>query len=197
MNYYRLKQSLSDCYCISDKSKLPRDGSGYPLSFWLGQEVAFHNENPLEITLKGLNNRPPRHFIEGGHFLVVSQLFVDVLEKAGVDNYQLFPVIVLDDKSERKWNNYFIFNEIGLVDVLLLEECKYTVIDEGNEKMPPLLGLHRVVFSEKKLRKDYKMFQLVQSPGTHLYVSEEVMDVLKQMSPPEKWGIDFEVPLVK
>jgi hypothetical protein len=131
----------------------------------------------------------PRHFIQGSRLLVVSALFLDALKQVGVENFKVWPAVLREPKTERKWENYFVFNKIGLVDAVLHEASNDDVIMKGDGgSIPDMIAYHKVVFDTEKV-KDEKMFRILQCPTLGLYISEEVFDVLCQLSPPEEWGI--------
>jgi hypothetical protein len=129
----------------------------------------------------------PLHFIQGVGSLVVSDKFLDALRQAGVDNFEIWPAILCDPKTKREWENYYLFNEIGLLDAVLLEESDHDVILDGNGgDIPPFMGFHEVVFDAKKTNGK-KMFRIPQCP-IDLYMSWDVIKVLIELSPPETWG---------
>jgi hypothetical protein len=165
-----------------------------------GREILVPVPNPLVIELKHLKkDENPRHFIDSVRFLIISDLLLKALKDAGVDNFQILPVTLRDVKTKRTWENYYAFNEIGLFDAALLEECNYGIIDPGDEKLGiwPLYSFFKMVLSAKKLKREPKMFRIVHDPGEQLYVSEDVVDVLRKMSPPEKWGLNVKKTEVK
>jgi hypothetical protein len=194
-----LRQSFIDNYVVETKLRLAPDPIGRVSTCLAGREILVPVPNPLKIDLGRLDGTNPRHYMDGSRILIVSGLLLEAFKAAGVDNFQAFPVVLRDMQTERKWNNYYAFNEIGLIDAALLEECKYHVIDEGSESedKPAWLGFNEVVLSAKKLKREPKMFRLVQSPFDQLYISEQVRVVLKRLSPPEKWGIHFSETEVK
>jgi hypothetical protein len=188
MKYYKLLQDISDDYGIASDLRLPIIKEGYEASFKYGEKIDTDIPNPLRIDLKGLKGKRPRHYIEGHNIIIVSTLMLEAFKKAGIDNYQIFPVVLSDVKTKNTWDDYFAFNEIGVIDAALLKESEYDVISEEENGVPPVYGFIRVVLDTKKIKRNQKMFRLAQSPADQLYISEDVFDVLKKMSPPEKWG---------
>jgi hypothetical protein len=199
MNYYRLEQSLADNYVVETDLNLPLTPNGHSSTCFLGREILVPVPNPVEIDLGRLDGTNPRHYMTGADAVIISDLLLEVFKKAGVDNFQVFPAVLHDRQSNRKWDNYYLFNEIGVRDAVLLEECEYHLISEGDEAAGryPGLGFMEVVLSAEKLKDEPKMFRLVQEPDQQLYLSEEVMVVLRKMSPPEKWGVGCEKTEVK
>jgi hypothetical protein len=191
MNYYRLQQNANDDYSATTKVRLPQNADGSESTFILGDKINVPVPNPIIIDLDGLEGGNPRHYIEGFSIVIISELFLTALRKAGVDNFQIFPVVLRDKDSDRKWDNYYAFNELGVIDAVSLGHCEYDTLDEGDEDSnePPALSFDKVVFSEEKLKNNPKMFRLAQDPAHCIYISKEVVDVLLELTPPEKWGV--------
>jgi hypothetical protein len=185
--YYRLQQSLSDSYRITSKLGLPKLPSGHTTSLNAGREILFEIPPLFRFDVGGLDGQRPRHFLEGAGILVISGLFLRALKQADVKNFQAFPTILRDPKTEQEWNGYHAFNEIGTIAAALLDECKYSVLAKGGKAFPPLFEFNEIVLSEKKLN-ECLMFRMEQDPNL-LFISEEVMETLRKFSPPEKWGI--------
>jgi hypothetical protein len=189
--YYRIEQSLDDEYVISRKFQLPLSDDGFICSFKYGRSINASLPNPLVIGLERLEGKNPRHYIEGAGIVIISDRFLKALKKAGVDNFEVFPATLHDMKDGRRWNNYYAFNEIGVLDVALLEKCNYNIICEGTPLTAPDYGFTKLVFSAERLKQDYKMFRILQDSASGPYISEDVLNVFKELSPPEKWGLQF------
>jgi hypothetical protein len=187
--YYKIAQSYQDNYRIKTHLGLPPRPDGYPTSLFRGKPVIVPTPKVFELNINCREDESPRHFILGIELLVVSGLFLNALRQAGVDNFETWPAILRDPETEREWKDYFMFNEIGLLDPADLKKSKYDTIDGGDNTgdIPSVLGFHNVTFNEKKTR-GAKMFRILQFPPD-LYISKEVMDVLDELRPPEKWGI--------
>jgi hypothetical protein len=187
--YYRLTQNTEDKYVALTKIRLPQNVDGSESTFILGDKINVPVPNPLEIDLDNLNGGSPRHYIEGFSIVIISELFLAALKKAEVDNFQVFPVALRDKKDGREWRNYYAFNEIGAIDVVSIEDCEYDVLDDEDGDIPAL-SFDRVVLSAKKLKtSNQKIFRLAQDPSHCIYISGEVVEILLEMTPPEKWGI--------
>jgi hypothetical protein len=199
-SYYRLTKSLDQNYGFVTKMTLPDTADGRTSSVLAGKKITVPVPNPLTFDVGYLNGADPHHYNEGAGFIIISDLFLQALQKAGVDNFQLFPAVLRDiKKKQRTWNNYYAFNEIGLLDAALLSKCEYEVISEGDgtEASPGIYGFLSVVLSAKKLKHEPKMFRLPQQAFDQLYISEDVKTVLQEMSPPEKFGMAVEKTEVK
>jgi len=189
MDYFEL--TSQDAYELDADRNLPLTTIGYQVSFDFGEKITVRIPNPLEVDIEVFTRKQkitPRHFLVGAGIVIISPLFLEALKAAGVTNYEVFPAVLRFQKTNQTWNNYLAFNEVGLLDAALLEECKYTVLSEGPHRKYPLLGFTEIVLSAKKLKSEPKMFRMVQAPE-YLYISQVVYDMLVKMSPPEKWGI--------
>jgi hypothetical protein len=199
--YYRLTQALENGNAFDNEPDLPPDPEGYTSTFLDGRKIVVPVPNPLEINLAHLKkNENPSHFIcNSAHFLIISDLLLTAFKDSGITNFQIFPVVLKDTKTKREWNNYYAFNELDCIDAALLEKCEYDVLVEGDKKLRiiPLYSFDEVVLSAKKLKKEPKMFRIIHDPGEQLYISEDVVDVLRANSPPEKWGLFIKKTEVK
>jgi hypothetical protein len=199
--YYRVTQSLKNENAFDNEPDLPDGPDKLSSTCMDGRKIVAPVPNPLQLDMKHLKkNENPRHFIDNSvRFVIISALFLEVFKKSGVNNFEIFPVVLKDPKTKRTWDNYYAFNVIGCIDAALLEKCEYDVIDPGDKKLGiwPLYGFDEVVLSAKKLKKEPKMFRIVHDPGEQLYFSEEIVDVFIANSPPEKWGLVFKETEVK
>jgi hypothetical protein len=133
----------------------------------------------------------PPHFLPGDSTRVVSEEFVAALRAAGVNNFQLFPATLYFPKFDKKWTDYYVFNEVGLVDVLNVNATK------GIEIMGGFTALEKAVFSEEKLKQSpYEMFRIINAT-MGLYFSRRVMEILLEKEPAEEWGISWKEIEVK
>lgn len=165
------------------------------VSFIRGQAIRGTLPEPLRFSGLLPDDRPP-HFLEGDSIPVISKLLLSALKEAGVDNFEVFPAVVYSTKKQKEWDDYFAFNEIGVLDIVNLVQSKYDTIMPGNAVIPPFLGFHNVVFSNEKLKNNPKLFRILQNK-TMLFVNSQVIDSLTDSSPPEHWGIDaIEIDLV-
>jgi hypothetical protein len=139
----------------------------------------------LEIDRTRNETAQPRHFLKRG--FVVSKKFIAALRLAGVDNFETWPAILIDPKTSEKWEDYCVFNEIGVVDAALLEASEFSVLMAGGVTVPPLLDMKKLVFDREKV-KNKKMFRIPQF-SADLFISDKVMDVLCENAPPDRWGI--------
>jgi hypothetical protein len=186
--YYQVLQDPGNLTRIKSPLGLPDDSDGFPVDVLSGIPIVVLTPEVFEFDINPEKDEEPLHFIGGIGSLVVSDKFLDALRQAGVDNFEVWPAILRDPKTKREWKNYYLFNEIGLLDAVLLEESDHDLLLGGNGGgIPPLIGFHEVVFDAKKTNGK-KMFRIPQCE-INLYMSWDVIKVLIQLSPPEKWGI--------
>jgi hypothetical protein len=211
-SYWRIKKSLTDHYVVKGKLNLPRGSDGNITTFKEGRRICTEIPNPWEIELDRLEpGENPRHFITGASILIISELLLHAFQEAKIDNFETFPVILKDRKSNRTWNSYYAFNVLGLLDAVLLEECKYMVLSPMRDEsidLYPMYSFDKVVLSQIKLENDfvyenktlkppYRIFRSVYNPAEELYISSDVKEIIKVKTPPEKWGILFSEIIVK
>jgi hypothetical protein len=187
--YHNVVQSINDNNGIISQVELPNGSHGLT-AFTRGYKFDVPVPDKFICEVNYSKKNPPRHFITGCDYVVISQLFLDTLKEAKVDNFEVFPAILKNPETKIEWNNYYTFNEIGLEDAVLWEECKYTeIVEEQPESgFPGVYSFKSIVFSAAKLNNiDRKIFRLSQDRS--LYFSDEVKNILDKNRPPEKWGI--------
>jgi hypothetical protein len=192
--YHIIEQSYNDCAEITSESPLGFAPDSSFVSLLAGIPIPVAAPKIFEFEIDCEEGETPKHFIRGHGTLVISDALLNALRMAGVDNFESWPAILRDPSTNRTWEKYHAFNEIGLLDAALLKDCEYDVIMGGNERIPPLFGFKKVVFSAEKVM-DAKMFRIPQSPRD-LYISHEVMTDLNKLAPPEGWDLqttDIEV----
>jgi hypothetical protein len=187
MLYYYIQESICSPYLITGAlTSIPKKSWREPaISFTKGAKIEEAVPNPMiyEVNFPESVNPP---YLQRTH-PVVNGIFLEALQKAGVDNFQLFPAELHNPETGKKWTGYNILNVIGLVDAALLEECEYDVIMDGNDKIPSVYGFHKRVFSAEKLKNKPEMFRLWHSK--ELCISERVADVLKTIMTFTEWNL--------
>jgi hypothetical protein len=184
--YYEVLQEYDNSIRIQTALGLPED-HGLSVSVLRGIPIVVPTPEVFKFDIRIKEKEQPLHFIQGFGVLVVSDKFLEVLRQTGVDNFEVWPAILRDPKTKREWKKYYLFNEIGLLDAVLLEESDYDTIIGGNGgSIHSFMGFHKVVFDAKKTNGE-KMFRIPQCP-LDLYMSWDVVKVLVELSPPETWG---------
>jgi len=142
---------------------------------------------PLEFNVLYNDGSFPGHFHDSASIPVLSKQFVSMVEAAGIDNFQLFPALILDKENNKQWDEFYAFNAIGLVDVAH-EDSEFDEIMPGSDGMPAFGEYDELIFDANKTQ-EMGMFREVNS--SDLYFHVRLLEVLKKNIPPEKWGIKF------
>ena len=119
---------------------------------------------------------------------MMSQLMIDVLEGCGVDNIQLFPVILKNKERNLILENYKAVNIIGVIEAADMKNSDY--IDMGGTGKVAV-GFRNLVVDEEKA-KGALMFRLAESLSTVL-IHEKLKEAI------EKCGLKYLrfIPCVK
>src|SRR5690606_4651009 len=162
--YYELSEDYLHDYGITSGPKLPDRSvmAGEAVDGGLLPELRF------EVNVPDGESCP--HYITGGT-VVASDRLAAVLRDAGVDNFQCFPVRLVNPETGREWPGYQLCNVLGVGS---FPATGTTGADAGASDPA---GLH--------------MFRLAGSLAT-LVVDEVVRDALVAHRPPEGWGILLE-----
>jgi len=139
--------------------------------FMDGAVLARPPKSPIDIDTYGEDTADvPKVFVVPS--LVVHKDAAQALTEAGVDNIDYYPAILHDRKLGTQWNDYFVGNVIGALDVI---DKKNSVIDPES---PPEIAMlfDKMVIDEDKCR-GAKIFRLADRLGI-LLVSQELRDRL-------------------
>ena len=158
------------------------------ISFLTGKKI--EEEVPLlTFEVDFPSGHSPHHLLTGGTLLMSTKM-VHCLEKAGVNNFQTFPVVLQNPETGESWNNYVAVNIIGLVEAADLEKSEYDILMDGSQDIPPLLAFESISLFRKKLN-DLLLFRMAESPGT-IIIHSKLKDLLMANKPEEGWGIMLE-----
>lgn len=128
------------------------------------------------------------HFLTGGTVLASKRL-IDVISNIGVDNYQAFPVVLINTESREVRKDYYLFNVLGLLSATDTDSSKYDEIMKGDGELP-LVAFKEMVIDSKKIHGQ-KMFRLAEEPIS-LIVDQDIVAALKTNKPDEGWGVVVE-----
>ncbi len=161
------------------------------ISFLSGKsiDVNFNNGQPLEFKMEVSDGSPPGNFYNSGIIPVASELFINMLKKVGIDNYQIFPAIITDETSGQKWGDYFAFNPIGVIDAAHADSSFHTIMPGSDSEVPALGTYRKLIFDSKKTR-NIKMFREIKS--NDLFFTIKLYDVMKENSPEGGWKVSIE-----
>ncbi len=97
------------------------------LDFMGGESVTLDISLPMVFSTNAKSGDKLPDFKKGS-FTIMSQRFIDLLQCAGVDNLQLFPVIIKSDVDGTSWDGYFGVNILGIVECADLSHSTYDEI---------------------------------------------------------------------
>ena len=187
MAYYKLSQDNFWDYYIEENPKLDSE-----ISFLSGKRIDEEIKLPLIFEISGPVKLDPNEF--PGHFLgdvipIVSTQFVEVLEKAGIDNYQIFPAILKMTSKKLEWDDYYAFNVVGLVEGVDESSSNAGIIMDGDDDVPALVDFEEIVIDREKVR-DLKIFRELYSG---VLIVDDIFDkCLDEINPKgDIWHIDL------
>ncbi len=153
--YFTLINDIS--YESSIYIKEPED---YPSELHVieGRYIDVSVESPIVFTTNAKAGDVMRDFGDSS-FLIMSKRFVELLQQAGVDNLQTFPVVIKSEEDDTVWDNYFSVNILGLISCADLTKSTYTEIMSGYYRFREL-----AINAEKA--KDALLFRLQEHSPT-------------------------------
>lgn len=164
--YFQLKRDKFADIGIDEPENLPLD-----LSFIRGASIALPMEPMMVFTTNAVAGDKLPDF-SGGSIPVMSLHFLTLLEKAGVDNLQKFPILIKSDEDETIWQGYFAVNILGLIQCADLSRSDYGEIWHG------LYDFDTLAIDTSKLNGSL-LFRLQESPSTiimHKSVGKYIME---------------------
>lgn len=172
-------------YGVTQNPELDSD-----VSFIDGARITEPLPNPLVFEVNFPKGESPPHFL-GDSIPLFSDRLVQVLRKAGADNFEAFPAVLRNPDTGAEWRDYWAVNVLGLVAWANLEESEYDTLMDGDPEgvETPLLGFHTIVLDRRKTRDDLLMFRLAESPST-LIIHDRVDKIIDANRPPDGWRFD-------
>lgn len=125
----------------------------------------------------------------GDEIPLVSITLIELLKNAGVDNFQIFPVTILNPVTKQTWKGYYAFNVIGLFQAACMggSDSDILITENSDGVAVPLVAFRKIRLDQGNTLGQY-MFRLAESPDVIL-VSQNVVDLLKENKPIGGWGI--------
>ncbi len=111
-----------------------------------------------------------------GSVTLMSKRFLDILQDAGVDNLQDFPIVKIE-KDGTVWKNHFTVNVLGMISCAVLSKSTYSEIMPGHYRFQEL-----AIDTEKA--KDALLFRL-QEHSPSIIVHKSVLKSLVDNDPEE------------
>jgi len=107
------------------------DGLPVELDFMGGETISLEIELPIIFSTNAKSGDKLPDFKKGS-FTIMSQHFIDLLQSAGVDNLQLFPIVIKSDIDGTTWDGYFGVNILGVIECADLNNSTYDEIMPGH-----------------------------------------------------------------
>lgn len=177
MKYYQIYDDYFLDYGITAEPTLP-DGS-----IFAGSQVDESDLPELIYEINVPDDEKAPHFMTGSG-LIVSDLFIKTLQQCSVDNFQSFPVVVINPETQKKRSGYHLFNVLGVLKAAYSEHSSDKNVDE------PLEVFNELTLDRQKINGE-RMFRLFEDP-TILIIDESLKIVIKNNRPEEGWGVIFE-----
>ena len=183
--YYQIYDDYYLDYGITSGPTLP-DGS-----IMAGKTVEANDLPELIYEINVPDDEACPHFMSG-ETLIVSGLFIKVLQSEGINNFQTFPAILTNPDTQKKISGYFLFNLLSLVSAANLNQSSFDVLMDGNTEDgdTPFVAFNQLSLDSEKI-SGQRLFRLAEDP-TVLIVDETIKFALKQNRPEEGWGVIFE-----
>ncbi|MDH5181338.1 MAG: hypothetical protein OEZ39_00025 [Gammaproteobacteria bacterium] len=184
MGYFILGESLFHKYPTRDYYF----DLGSNISFLSGRYLKLKISEPLKFEIACPAEDHPGHYFSGT-VPVVSPNFIELLQHASIDNFQLFPAVLTNSKINKEWSGFFAFNVIGLINAANKEHSKGAILMGGSddEGVPALIDYEKLVIDPGKVKGAY-MFRELSSPELLIF-DDRIEDYIKKHRPPEGWGI--------
>lgn len=178
-------------YYVFDSNSEPRrwiDSTSVPfikgVRWMRGARIDVPVPAPLRIKLKPLNPDASDHGPRIAEYMasnmpVFSDALIDALKQAGVDNLELFDLVITDPDNGREYTGYKAVNIVGCIKAADLEKSEYT--QHGNGAVIDV-DFDKLVIDEKKPRGTL-MFRLAESVNV-IMVHRSVRDHLQKLNFP-------------
>lgn len=159
-------------------------------SFKSGKRLNLDITEPFLCDVDCTPEKPPCHYIATAVAPIFSGVMIDQFRLAGIENFQIFPVKLVNKQGNYIWDNYFALNALEVIDAADMEKSEYKTIMGGNmegDGIPPLLGFEKLIIDPAKAN-GVLMFREICSPST-LVFDYKVVDYLRANRPQEGWRI--------
>jgi len=107
------------------------------LDFIGGDFITIPVDNPMIFTTNAKAGDAMLDF-EDSSFPIMSKRFLKILQDAGVDNLQTFPIIIKSNEDGTIWEDYYGVNILGMIACADLSKSTYTEIMPGHYRFREL-----------------------------------------------------------
>jgi len=110
-----------------------------------------------------------------------------MISLSGIDNYQLFPAIIVDNENNKQWDDFYIFNAVGLLDCAHADSVFDEIMPGSDEGMRAYGEYQKLIFDTEKTHGN-RMFREVKS--NDLYFHMKLFEIIKANKPSngDSWG---------
>ncbi len=138
-----------------------------------GNRLEFKPDKPFEYQIDAENKVLSSYYSEA--IPIMTTTMIEAMQKAGVDNLEVFDATVLDPNTDTVFEHYKSVNIVGTYAAADIDNSEYTNLGIDDEDMVD------VFFDEMVLRDDIPddllLFRLAESTK-HIVVHEKVRDSL-------------------
>jgi hypothetical protein len=140
--------------------------------YWTtGVPVQENLTSPVIIELDEDDSGPDMPDYFGNSTPACSDKMIKILESAGIDNFELFDIVLKNPVTEKLHDNYKMLNILGLLQAVDMKKSTY---DPRSEMF--LIEFDEIVIDSKKA-KGQDMFRLAEN-ARHIIISEKIKDAL-------------------
>lgn len=175
---YHIIQASSDLEVQLQENDLPN------IDFLRGAILRDHFSDVITLDIDLPEGATLPHYL-GHRVPIVSKLFVDALSHSVANNFELFPIKLRNSRTNKLWEDYSIFNVIGVVDAADLDASIGEVIFE-HENGIDWLKFEELVLS-RQATMELEMFRLA-SNREILLLHGRVLGVIQEKVPDAGWG---------
>jgi len=187
MSYFVLTNPVGAANTLADFE--PYDG--FTGTFRSGAIIKDAPPNPIELIWNKENETGVRvHYYSAAPVVLMTKLLVEALLASGVDNMDIYPVVIKSPSGKEDCLDYVAVNIVGAIAAADMDESEY----EGEDEDEFFDGMFDVSFDsiviDQEKAKGALMFRLAESVSA-VIIHESVMNALNNN--PE----DFQLTLPK
>jgi len=145
-----------------------------------GDEPLFFENSYKDRDVNEGKERPIKTAHMDGNFLIVDDAIYREMKSFTIDNFQLYPAVVVDDK-EAYHENFWFFNIYANSDYLDIDQCQIDDYDEDDKKH----SIERYSLNEKLLdgilEERRLIFRPMRSDIGHTIVHQRIVDIFEEL----------------
>lgn len=140
-----------------------------------GKKITENVNNPIVINTTATIGEQMVDFRDGS-ILIMSKRFLELFKAAGVDNLQIFPVIIKSTTDGTVWEDYFAVNILTMISCADLSKSDYSEIIAG-----VFFSFHELAIDVEKTQGAL-LFRLQEDPTT-IIMHRSVGRYVRQQDP--------------